>query len=297
MTGARGYVGRHLLDTLPRAGFDVIAAVRSEGAPLPVPVRAGDLADPAHARAVMGDVDVVVHAAARVEGREPARFWRDNVEATRALVQAAESRPFVHLSTVMVYGLGAHYQTDESATPDTRGVVYAETKLASEAEVARGGGPWVALRPGVVWGGPYDGRLMPRLRSLARSPVVPLPGPCTTSMPWSHVDNLADLVEALLLAGPAAFPGGPMNATDGTDIGFREFVERYLEAHKQRRWVVSVPLPGVAQLLDRLPSLGRGLSGDVLRLFGTNCTFSNALARRLTGWAPRLREHLAVTAR
>lgn len=293
VTGARGYVGRHLLDTLPRAGFDVVAAVRSAGAPLPVPTVAGDLSDPVAARRCMVGVDAVVHAAARVSGDDPAAFWRDNVDATRALLSAAEGRPFVHLSTVMVYGLGVQEQTTEDAPLAPGGVLYAETKLAAERAVARAGGPWVALRPGVVWGGPYDQRFMPRLRLLARSPLIPIPGPGITPMPWSHVDNLVELV-ALALRGP--LPNAPLNATDGTDLGFREFLERYLAAHGYRGRVLPLPVRGAAQVLDRLPRLTRGLSGDVLRLFETPCTFSSERARTLYDWAPRLREHLALTA-
>src|SRR5688572_1821226 len=111
VTGAGGFIGRHVASALAAGGHDVVATGRSGDALEPlaaegVHAHAADLAaDPLDALA--SGCDAVVHCAARAApwGRRTA-FVRDNVVATQRLLEAAARanvRRFVHLSSPSIY--------------------------------------------------------------------------------------------------------------------------------------------------------------------------------------------------
>jgi nucleoside-diphosphate-sugar epimerase len=151
VTGAAGFVGSHLSESLVREGHDVVGldsfvpyydrsvkernlAPTLTGSPrfglAEVDLRDGDL------DAVLDGVDGVVHCAA-MPGL--AKSWSNfalyqdcNLLGTQRLVEAARrarvSR-FVHISTSSVYGLDA---TGDETTPATPNSPYGVTKLAAE---------------------------------------------------------------------------------------------------------------------------------------------------------------------
>ncbi|MDB5371211.1 MAG: NAD-dependent dehydratase [Roseomonas sp.] len=119
VTGATGFVGRHLLPRLrhafPRASL--LAAERHgvPDCPLAEIVLPMDLEQPEGMEALVRDAapDVVVHLAAQAAVGEafadPARTWRVNLLGTMALANAtmrhAPHAPFLFISSAEVYGL------------------------------------------------------------------------------------------------------------------------------------------------------------------------------------------------
>ncbi|MBU8544869.1 MULTISPECIES: NAD-dependent epimerase/dehydratase family protein [Roseomonadaceae] len=151
--GAGGFIGRHMLAGLSRAGFAVVAGTRR---PLAAPAsttgatpafewRAVDAGDPASLRAALAGVRAVVNCVAT----EPAAM----AAATRHLAAEAGSRRIVHLSSMAVYG-AATGLVDEDAPLTPQGA-YGESKAESERLLtahAKAGGEVVMLRPGCVHG-------------------------------------------------------------------------------------------------------------------------------------------------
>ena len=119
VTGAAGYVGRHLCDRLRGAGVDVVGLIRRPANGMTVPCRTGDLADEYALERVLEGVDVVIHSAARVGVGTSAEFERDNVTATRNLAAALDGRRLLHLSTVQVYGTRSLVDAEESCPVDS----------------------------------------------------------------------------------------------------------------------------------------------------------------------------------
>src|SRR3954451_24410785 len=110
VTGATGCIGRNLVNELVRDGWDVVVLHRQssdlsrlEGCP--VRFQEVDLYDPARTReGLQRGADAVFHVAGNTShwAREAGRQWRDNVLATRNLVDAAVARrvkKFVFTST------------------------------------------------------------------------------------------------------------------------------------------------------------------------------------------------------
>ena len=104
VTGASGFVGRHLVEQLVTNGWSVRALVRptSETSHLlehGVQPVGGDLTEGDSVRAAAAGVDTVFHLAAVTAARTEAEYRRANEAGTANLVaalKAAEPRPRVH---------------------------------------------------------------------------------------------------------------------------------------------------------------------------------------------------------
>lgn len=115
LTGATGFLGRHLLACLQHAGVEVAAVVRSRDAAvelgrLGVAATIGSIEDSAALRhALSVPTDCVFHVAAdtRQWHRHADEQSHTNIEGTRNVIEAAQAagvRRFVHTSSVAVYG-------------------------------------------------------------------------------------------------------------------------------------------------------------------------------------------------
>lgn len=156
LTGADGFIGRHLARALTAAGHDVVAAVFGR-APIGNEVRL-DLTEPA-ALAALPRVDVVVHAAGVVDpGVSRARMFAVNLGATQNLVRWSREqgvRHFIQLSSVAVYGPLVLGQARSERAPRlgmVLGLPYMRSKALAERAVERAGVPFTLLRPAAVLG-------------------------------------------------------------------------------------------------------------------------------------------------
>ncbi len=231
ITGANGFVGRHVIAALLAGeGSDEIRAIVRDpdraGAELTgagLDVRRADVTDPASLAGVFEGVDVVIHTVAIPTERQGS-FERVNAEGTRAVVREAERagvRKIVHVSAI-----GA---SPESPYPFLR------TKGQGQAAVASSAVPHVILRPSILFGPGDD--FFPRLRFSLRFPVVPLPGGGTARFQPLHV---LDLARAIVVAarGPVTGVfelGGPVPVT------YRQMLEETMRAYRLHR--PTVPLP------------------------------------------------------
>lgn len=110
LTGSSGFIGQQLVSRLRKHGAIVRGVDRVDEAPdaLDECVQ-GDLCDPEVARQAVAGVDRILHlAAARADwGLSEAEYYRDNLEATRVLIEAGQEegvKDWVFYSTVSVMG-------------------------------------------------------------------------------------------------------------------------------------------------------------------------------------------------
>ncbi len=175
VTGASGFVGRHLLRVL---SGEVVAFCHGSAPhlePLCQDVLRGDLAAPEDWPDLSG-FDGVVHLAGEASpqrcAKDPARAFRVNVAGTFHLLQAVGKCRFVYVSTGQVFG-PTRDVIREDRVPDPVGV-YGATKAAAESLVLaahrRGELDACVVRPFNLYGpgqsGPY---VVPELLKQIRS--------------------------------------------------------------------------------------------------------------------------------
>ena len=182
LTGAGGFVGRHVARAFLERGHELVAICRPGGSEAPPGGGATvelDLASDRCASALESatrGADVVVHAAADVRfGGPESKIVQANVSMTRAVVRAAEScgARLVFLSSASALyerreQLGIREETALQGETASSGLCgYATSKRACEALVQAAATPWTILRPAAVIG-PGDRTLMPRVLDAAR---------------------------------------------------------------------------------------------------------------------------------
>lgn len=150
VTGGNGFVGANLVHELARQGWDVTVFHRA-GSDLGrlkgmrLKLKEGSFQGPSSVVAAMPQgVDAVFHAAAKVSfwRGDDALMQRDNVEATKVLVDAAlkrKAKRFVLTSTVSVYGFSDR-RIDETFPHEglKSHIGYLRTKAEAEEVVREG---------------------------------------------------------------------------------------------------------------------------------------------------------------
>jgi len=255
VTGGGGFLGGAIAERCLARGWRVRAAGRSPRPGLAargIEYLAGDLADPARARAAVRDCAAVFHVAARAGVWGPREeFEQANVGATRAVAEAcrAEGVPdLVHTSTPSVVFNGGPFRGEDESLPYGSGWLchYARTKAEAErvALGARGPGLRVtALRPHLVWG-PGDPHLFPRILARARAGRLRVVGDGLNRVDVTHVDTAADAHLAALEALRAGRADGRAYfVSQGEPVRLWEFVDRLLRGAGLPGVRRRVPLP------------------------------------------------------
>jgi nucleoside-diphosphate-sugar epimerase len=173
LTGAAGLVGQNLIVEMKAQGFTRLVAIDKHEYNLGIlrelhpDVQAilADLADAGAWEAIFAGADCVVQLHAQITGKHPQLFVRNNLDATRRVLDAARRHdvPYlVHVSSSVV----------NSAADDD----YTNTKKAQERLVVDSGLRHCILRPTLMFGW-FDPKHLGWLaRFMARTPVFPIPG-------------------------------------------------------------------------------------------------------------------------
>lgn len=286
LTGATGFIGRHLLADLTARGYRVRVLLRRPVEVLPGAASAvvGDLTRPINMAAALSDVDAVVHSAglAHAMSGAPEDDYRTlNAEATARLAQAAERakvRRFVFLSSIRAQtgasAPGIATEADEPRPTDP----YGRSKREAELALARTGLDWAALRPVLVYGPGAKGNLEALLR-LARSPY-PLPlGGLGARRSLISLESLSAAVDTLLRAPEPL--RAPFIAADPDPLTLPEMIAALRAGLGRRPGLVPVPEAALS-LACRLT--GRGEVFE--RVAGGLVARGDGLAR--LGWAPAM---------
>lgn len=187
VTGATGFVGRHLVPRLVSRGHRVRALSRSPGPEAGregVEWRRGDLTDPAGLRGAADDRDSVIHLAGIAEERDGQTFGRVHVEGTRNLV--AEARRAGVERFIFASAAGARPE----------GSPFFRTKYEAERAVAGSQMAHVILRPSIIYG-PHDRFTAALALLLRRLPVFPVLGVRAIHLQPVAVEDVTDaLVQA-----------------------------------------------------------------------------------------------------
>jgi nucleoside-diphosphate-sugar epimerase len=184
LTGATGFLGGHVARALLDAGWGVRALARTDPARsallggVPVEVFPGDLSASTDLAAAASDCEAIVHVAGVVKARTLEEYREVNFRGTERLVVAAgrtvPAAMFVQISSQAAAGPAREGRPVTPGDPPRPVSWYGVSKLEGEEAVRRAWkGPWIVLRPGVVYG-PGDHGLLTYFR-MACSGWLPVP--------------------------------------------------------------------------------------------------------------------------
>ena len=295
VTGATGFVGRHLVEALVEAGDTVTALVRSpeKGKLLGmsgVRLAPGHLGSMEALRSAVHGQEVIYHVAGLVAARNEAEFLAVNRDGTLRLLEAAADagRPRIVLVSSLAAGgpvpRGTRRSGDEEAAPVT---AYGRSKLAGERAERRAGLPWVILRPPAVYG-PFDTEMLRVFRAVKLG-VVPVFGGGAQELSLVYGP---DLGRALVSAGrTAAAEGTILYPCHPEVITTARLVRTVADAMTRKARLV--PLPrwlargalGVTGTLARLAGRATLLTPDKAKeFFAPAWTCDPAPLSAITGW-------------
>ena len=302
VTGAGGFIGSHLVESLLGHGSQVRAFVRynSKGdighlSMLPsetltkLDIVAGDLRDLPAVTSAMDDIDIVFHLGALVaipySYKHPVNVVDSNIIGTmNVLLAGRETRVkrIVHTSTSEVYGTALRVPIDEShplqgQSPYSASKIGAD-KLA-ESFYCSFDLPVVTLRPFNTYGPRQSTRaVIPTIITQALTQDIIYLGNLDATRDLTYV---SDTVEGFLCAGKAfGIEGGTFNLGVGHEVKIGELANE------------------IISLLDRNIEIRvdssrlRPEKSEVQRLLS-----DNRLAKEKLGWSPRvnLRDGLSKT--
>lgn len=249
VTGAAGFIGSHLVETLVEAGHDVRVLVRYNGRDdrghldrLPksvieaVEVHRGDLKDPEAVRKAVKGQEWVLHLGALIaipySYQNPLDVVQTNVLGTSHVLDAVRDSDTIErvvlTSTSEVYGTAQYVPIDE-AHPLVGQSPYAATKIASDAlglSYYRSFQlPVTVLRPFNTFGPRQSARaIIPSIISQALvSPSIRL-GSLDPRRDLTYVKDTASAF--LAIAGCDSALGRTVNVGRGEDLTIGELVER-----------------------------------------------------------------------
>jgi 2-alkyl-3-oxoalkanoate reductase len=317
VTGANGFLGRHVVAALLARGIEVRAMVRPAaslealGWPSSVEVFRGDLRSHRDLSDAFEGVDVLLHLAAVVSGGEDEQF-AGSVVGTERLLEAMAStrcRRLVLCSSFSVYDYSStHWTLDEGSPLHKVPDVYTRDgytiskwwqERVARRFVKKYGWDLIVLRPGFIWGRDH-GYLAALGQRFGRHHLVIGP---LTRIPMTHVENCAYVFA--LAATDARAGGQTLNVIDGPGERIWRYLSDYKRGSGQPGWSVPVPY-WVAILAVRLAFITifrratKVPSILIPRRFESRLKplrFENRRLRDTLRWTPRLdyRECLART--
>lgn len=284
ITGATGYIGRHLVARLVARGERPRCLVRSNeraAAILPVDkidVALGDTTRPETLAEAVQGVDTIVHTAFITADRKQSAgnsYEKTNVQGTANLIKAAQAagvRRVIELS-----GLGTK--------PDKPGS-YMQGRYMAEKMLKESGLQWTIIQPSVLFG--KDAPFIKGLSDLIRtSPVIPLIGGGTIRFQPIYVEDVVTVIVKVLdmpeqSADKTFIIGGPAYYT------FTEIINALLRTMHKTRVKAPAPIPlvgmGAAMMETVFPK--PPLTRAAMTLFTFDNTTDLRSVERDFGFAP-----------
>lgn len=271
ITGATGFIGRNLAESLVGDSHDVLGTGRALGVgnilrEAGIEFRPADIGRPGSLLDVFEPADCVVHCAGKSgDWGIYDDFHLANVKGTRNVLQGCirhgiEKLVFISSPSIYFNDQDRLDLKEDTALPLRQLSHYATTKLIAEKEVlaAREKGiDVINLRPKAVFG-PHDNTFSPRILRMSRKRRFPLINNGRAMVDITYIDNLVEAIRLCLKAPHSAW-NETYNISNGQPISIRDWFREMLTAFGKDFKPRNVPFPmartiaGVAELAGHFP--------------------------------------------
>ena len=300
VTGAGGFIGRHLVAQLLDQGARLVCVVRDASRCAldagTVHLVEGDLRHEATLAQLPPSIDAVVHLAAMLGewGVDAAQIEQANVHITRGLLawfSASPARQFVQVSTPGVQGFG-HRAAAEDVAYNPRGA-YEQSKVLAEQAVMRhaynDAQGWTILRPDFVYG-PGDRRRIKLYRRIQRRRWIKV-GRGDAVLRPTYVGDVCEAIGHSLL-DPRAY-GQVFNVAGPEPVTAEQYVDGIATALGVPRPRLRLPAAlfmaaaGVFEALARRSGSAPLFSRSQVEFLSQDHATDIAKIRRTLGFVPR----------
>lgn len=251
LTGAAGLVGQNLIVELKAQGYVNIVAIDKHQYNLNI-LRAlnpdvtailADLAEPGDWDTAFADAACVVQLHAQITGKATELFTRNNIDATRLVLDAIKrhNMPYlVHISSSVV----------TSAANDD----YTNTKKTQEKLVVESGITHCVLRPTLMFGW-FDPKHLGWLsRFMAKTPIFPIPGDGRYMRQPLYERDFCRCIVRCIESRP---DGVVYDVVGDTRIDYVDIIKAIKQAKNLRTLIVHIPY-GLFHFLLRVYALFSG---------------------------------------
>ena len=318
VTGATGFIGSKVVDSLLRRGFRNIRCFarpssaessvkrlsRSSQAGTRIEVVRGNLLSAEDCAAAVQGAAVIIHLAAGTGTKSFPEAYLNSVVTTRNLLEATRReqsvKRFVNVSSFAIYrnrenpaGKMVDERSPIESDPEVRGNAYCYAKVRQDEIVAEYGKkygiPYVIVRPGYVYGG--DRVTIPSRVGISTFGIfLHLGGP--NPVPLTYIDNCAEAI-ALIGIRKLETEGEVFNVVDDDLPSSRRFLRLYKRKVKP---FSSIYLPhaasyGLCWLWEWYSKRSEGqlapvFNRSVWHAQWKKARYSNAKLKNQLGWAP-----------
>lgn len=285
ITGATGYIGRHLVQRLVSEGERPRCLVRDPKRAATILPAAkvglvhGDTTQPALLEAAVQGIDTIVHTAFITADRkaQSSHFYEEtNVHGTSNLIAAAKTAGVKRI--IELSGLGTK--------PDKPGS-YMEGRYLAEQMLIDSGLAWTIIRPSVLFG--KDASFIKGLTDLLRSaPIAPLIGGGKTMFQPIYVEDVVTVI-LKVLAEPARTHNKIYTIGGPAYYSFSQIYDLLLKTMGKTRPKIYAPTPlvgiGAAVMEAILPK--PPLTKAAMTLFSFDNTTDLTSVERDFGFTPQ----------
>ncbi len=312
ITGASGFLGRHVVRAALHAGHSVRALVRPSvdenrlGFIDQVELFRADLRSSGSLQGLFDGIDVLVHLAAAVSGDEFDQFSSTVVSTENLLgsMTTSDTRRLILISSFSVYCYDRIWRTLDERSPilakdnslydrDGYAIAKAWQERITRETAAENGWELCVVRPGFIFG-PGNEELAGLGFSVGRWFFRVTGG---KRLPVTYVENAADAIVAAAASDAAV--GQTLNLIDTAGESTGNYTRHMLRWQGRRYWIIPLPYwlgysnAKMARLVSRLLFRGKGKLPGIL----IPCRFAarfkplrfpNGHIQQVLDWQPRI---------